>query len=235
MSSGAPVDFGGMVLPQTNPPTPPPHLDTDAPSDTATPVATKPSIENYHTPRVQRLPEGMLVPGNIDLNQRPVVKNADGSVSTEYSTSFQDENGHEVLIPTVIDGRFFTPDGKKPPVGSAAEKKMIQAAIAYHRSDPTHPHLGVFESPEAASTYAEIAHSAKRNPKGEPMYVAPFLHPDRGPSMKTPEPQAPYPAIPKHSRTVNYPTGHVIAFPDHMSPAEFDKAAKAAWQKIKEQ
>ena len=28
--AGAPVDFGGMVLPQTNPPTPPPHLDTDA-------------------------------------------------------------------------------------------------------------------------------------------------------------------------------------------------------------
>ena len=43
------------------------------------------------------------------------------------------------------------------------------------------------------------------------------------------------PAIPKHSRTVAYPTGHVVAFSDHLSPAEFDKAAKAAWQKIKEQ
>ena len=228
--STVPTDFSGPILEQPNPAVVP-HWDTDAPSDTATPVATKPSIENYHTPRVQRLPEGMLVPGNIDLNQRPVVKNADGSVSTEYSTSFQDENGHEVLIPTVIDGRFFTPDGKKPPVGSAAEKKMIQAAIAYHRSDPTHPHLGVFESPEAASTYAEIAHSAKRNPKGEPMYVAPFLHPDRGPSMKTPEPVPP--AV-SYSRTVQYPDGKIVGFPDHLSPEEFKQAAKTAWDKIKQ-
>jgi hypothetical protein len=38
-----------------------------------------------------------------------------------------------------------------------------------------------------------------------------------------------------HSRTVQYPTGHVVAFPDHLPPEEFDKAAKLAWQKIKEQ
>ena len=43
------------------------------------------------------------------------------------------------------------------------------------------------------------------------------------------------PAIPKHSRTVAYPTGHIVAFSDQLSPAEFDKAAKAAWKKIKEQ
>jgi hypothetical protein len=43
------------------------------------------------------------------------------------------------------------------------------------------------------------------------------------------------PAIPKHSRVVHYPTGHIVAFSDHLSPAEFDKAAKQAWQKIKEQ
>jgi hypothetical protein len=42
-------------------------------------------------------------------------------------------------------------------------------------------------------------------------------------------------AIPKHSRTVHYPTGHIVAFSDQLSPAEFDKAAKAAWKKIKEQ
>jgi len=41
--------------------------------------------------------------------------------------------------------------------------------------------------------------------------------------------------IPKHSRTVQYPTGHIVAFSDHLTPEEFDKAAKVAWQKIKEQ
>ena len=210
---GAPTDFGGAVFP--NPDNVAPVLDTEI----GPPQKTNANISNYRTPKVQRLPEGMLVPGNIDLNHRPTVKNADGSESTEYSTSFQDENGHEVLIPTVIGGRFFTPKGTKPPVGSDAEKKMIQAAIAYHRSDPTHPHLGVFDSAENADAYAEIAHSSKRNPNGEPMYVAPSLHPGPGPS---------------YSRRVQYPTGQVVAFPDHLSPEEFNNATKKAWEQFKQ-
>ena len=115
MSSGAPVDFGGMVLPQTNPPTPPPHLDTDASSDIVTPVDATGHIENAPLPKITKKPAGNEVIQNAQLG---------------------------------------------------------------------HPEM---------------------------------------------------PAIPKHSRTVAYPTGHVVAFSDHLSPAEFDKAAKAAWQKIKEQ
>ena len=42
------------------------------------------------------------------------------------------------------------------------------------------------------------------------------------------------PPIPKHSRVVHYPTGHVVAFSDQLSPEEFDKAAKQAWKKIKQ-
>src|SRR5208337_4266672 len=60
---------------------------------------------------------GLLEPGNLDISNRPVVQNADGSHSTEYSTSFE-ENGREVLVPTVVNGKFLTPDGKKPPEGS---------------------------------------------------------------------------------------------------------------------
>lgn len=38
---------------------------------------------------------GLLVPGNIDLDNRPVVRNADGSLSTEYSVSFGIDGGRE--------------------------------------------------------------------------------------------------------------------------------------------
>ena len=113
--STVPVDFAGAILPQTNPPTPPPHLDTDAPSDTATPVGATGHIENAPFPKVTKKPVGGEVIQNAQLG---------------------------------------------------------------------HPEM---------------------------------------------------PAIPKHSRTVAYPTGHIVAFSDHLSPVEFDKAAKLAWQKIKEQ
>jgi hypothetical protein len=60
------------------------------------------------------------------------------------------------------------------------------------------------------------------SPKGyEQIENAPLGHPEMS-------------AIPKHSRVVHYPTGHVVAFSDQLSPEEFDKAAKQAWKKIKQ-
>lgn len=176
----------------------------------------KMNIDNYRAPRLSLAPQGMIAAGNIDINHRPVVRNADGSTSTEYSTSYQDENGNEVLIPTVIDGRFFTPDGKKPPIGSAAEKKMIQAAIAYHRSDPNHPHLGVFDSVENANAYAEALHSTPRDPKAAPTYVAPTLHPKAG--------SVPVLTSETHD-IVAMPTGHTIAIPSELPSALKDVIA----------
>ena len=74
----------------------------------------------------------MITPGNLDLNGRPIVKNADGSVSSEYSTSFGDDKGREILVPTVVDGKFLTPDGKKPKEGSPEEKAMFGQAQQHY-------------------------------------------------------------------------------------------------------
>ncbi|HTF69771.1 MAG TPA: hypothetical protein VK638_44550, partial [Edaphobacter sp.] len=106
---------------------------------------------------VEKNPKGLVAPGNLPIWSRPTVKNADGSHSTEYSTSFQDDDGSEVLVPTVVNGRFLTPDGKKPPEKSAAEKAMFKAAWQHYKK--TGQNLGKFKTPDDADTYAGKLHN----------------------------------------------------------------------------
>lgn len=108
-------------------------------------------------------PKGMIRSGNLPIWNRPSVQNADGSHSTEYSTSFTDERpnspnyGKEVLIPTVINGRFATPDGKKPSEGSKEEKEMFRNAWDHYLK--TGQNLGVFDDAKNADTYANVLHN----------------------------------------------------------------------------
>lgn len=94
---------------------------------------------------------GVIEPGNIDLNSRPIVHNADGSISTVRSMSFNDGQ-YEVLIPTVAaDGSGILDD-------DAAIKQYISSG----------QHLGKFDTPQNADAYAQQLHLQQ-----EQMYANP--------------------------------------------------------------
>ena len=80
-----------------------------------------------------------VVPGNIDLDHRPVLVWEDGSFSTEISISVEFD-GLEVLIPTVIDGKLVS------------EEEAIQHYLL------TGEHLGKFSSVEECESFAVELH-----------------------------------------------------------------------------
>lgn len=89
--------------------------------------------------------EGKITAGNIDLANRPQVKNPDGSISTVRSMSFSEsQGGAEILIPTV------SPDGKL-----LTNKEAIDL---YHQ---TGQHLGIFDTPQHADAYAQALHKTQ--------------------------------------------------------------------------
>ena len=78
--------------------------------------------------------------GNIDLNNRIVVHNSDGSISTEISFS-TNIDGYEVLLPTVINGQIVS------------EEEAINHYIS------TGEYLGRFSTVSEAESYAEALHN----------------------------------------------------------------------------
>ena len=93
------------------------------------------TLQNYFSP--QGVPN---YNGNIDLGNRPIVRNPDGSINTTLSMSFGNDEG-EVLIPRVSqDGRVMSPD----------------EAIAYYYK--TGQHLGKYDNPEIATAMGQLIH-----------------------------------------------------------------------------
>ncbi len=85
---------------------------------------------------------GLLEQGNIDVSKIAPVKNPDGSVSTVRTISIGTDRG-ETLIPTVIGGRIVTDN----------------EAVKEFRK--TGKHLGVFDTPENATIYAQNLHKSE--------------------------------------------------------------------------
>lgn len=84
--------------------------------------------------------QGIVTPGNIDLGNRPHVKNPDGSTSTVRSIG-ANIDGKEVLIPTVSDDGRIMPDNE---------------AIDNYKK--TGKHLSIFDSQEHSDAYAKKLH-----------------------------------------------------------------------------
>jgi len=91
--------------------------------------------------RAQQIAPGLIAPGNINIHQRPVVHNADGSISTVRSMTFTDDDGSTVVVPSVIAGR-----------GVVSPKEAFQ----YYKQ--TGQHLGRFDNQDAADAYAQALH-----------------------------------------------------------------------------
>lgn len=83
---------------------------------------------------------GEIVKGNIDLADRPILQNTDGSISTEKSMSFNAEDGYETIIPTIINGK------------EVSEKE----AVAHYNK--TGEHMGKYNSVNAAEEAAQTIH-----------------------------------------------------------------------------
>jgi hypothetical protein len=100
---------------------------------------------------------GMIESGNIDLSYRPQVRNTlpdEGGYSTIRSLGFQDKDGNEVLVPTVINGKIVSDD---------------EAIKHYYQSGQF---LGKFKTPEASTAFAKRLHEVEekyRMPSGQVM------------------------------------------------------------------
>lgn len=112
---------------------------------------------SHHNASAPRLAPGQLEAGNIDLTNRPHVKNKDGSVSTVRSIGVESDGKHYV-IPTVAETGVILSD---------------EEAIELWKA--TGDHLGVFKTRKDADNFAQNLHESeeKKLMQGEAPEITP--------------------------------------------------------------
>lgn len=115
---------------------------------------------------------GQVKAGNIDVNHRPVIQNADGSHSTIFSMTIPIGKGKWALVPSIVGGKFLTKDGKMPDMKDKKAMEKLEDA-AYDHYEKTGEHLGIFESQKAADDYANATHDYMPSGSDEKVYVVP--------------------------------------------------------------
>lgn len=109
-------------------------------------IASK--LENNYF-KIPVFDDGFKYKGNIDLNARPVYRNADGSVSTEVTKTFEFDGKH-VILPTIR-----TEDGKRIDM---TDKEAAEWFVQ------TGEHFGAYNTEAEANKAAEAIHN--RGEKG---------------------------------------------------------------------
>ena len=95
----------------------------------------------------QNDPVGQYGRGTIDMNNRIVLQNDDGSISSERSFSFYDEEtGKEILIPLIVNGEVLTED-----------EAIDHYYDTVRAGKPEY--LGIFDNWKDADEYATMLHN----------------------------------------------------------------------------
>lgn len=142
----------------------------NSPPQKTRPGPTAPS-EAGATPAAASEYKGMVKQGNIDVNHRPTIKNADGSHSTIYSVTVPIEDGKWVVIPSIVDGKFLTSDGKMPKRGSKDDKALEDKAFEHYKTSGEH--LGIFDSLKAADNFTSKTHAYMPDGTDRKVYLPP--------------------------------------------------------------
>src|SRR5688500_17241484 len=134
-------------------------------------MALRPVSDPALLEQLNGVPAGQRTPGNIDLHNRPVVRNPDGSFSTVKTIGIGTDAG-EVVIPTISDdGRTLSNE---------------EAIDLYRR---TGKNFGTFDTTDNATKFAQSLHEQQaqeyggRRPVRDPAILARLNAPE--PEKKT--------------------------------------------------
>lgn len=97
-------------------------------------------IENAKLKASHAMAPGILEVGNVNLIDRPQLPQPDKSYQTAYTMTADIDKGRTVLLPTVIEGKQYTPKE------------------AFEHFKKTGEHMGIFENRKSADAFDKQLH-----------------------------------------------------------------------------